>query len=144
MYERITVQQWMLLPREMRDLLALEFNIQRTGITEVRDDIVVTDGRSNEDLLAITNERMNLYIGSEETFHRAWEITIAKAHATLHPPLGEIKLPPIRNVVAPIEEPVVVEPVAEEPKTITNEDGATATVVEVTPKIHETKKSKQK
>lgn len=79
------------LSRELREYLGHMWKIPRTGITEVRDQEVITDGHTYEDLLAITHERMNEYIGSEETFARAWEITVAKAFSELHPPIGVIK-----------------------------------------------------
>ena len=142
MQEHVVVQQWMLLSKEMRDLIAREFDLKRTGITEICDERVVTDGFSNNDLAFLTKENMSAWVGSDETFHRAWELTIAKARSILNPPVFEIKPEgEIVDVVPTIEE----EPsVKEEPKTITNEEGATATVVEVTPIKHETKKSKQK
>lgn len=67
------------------------WKIPRSGVSEVRDQTVISDGHTYEDLLAITHERMNEYIGSEETFARAWEITVAKAYSELHPPIGVIK-----------------------------------------------------
>ena len=115
---------------------AREFGLKRTGVTEIMNEQVVTDGYSNHDLIELTKENMSAWVGSDETFHRAWELTIAKAHSALNPPMFEIK----KDEIVPL----TPDPVVEEPKTITNEAGATATVVEVTPKIHETKKNKQK
>ncbi len=84
-------QMWLALPKAIRNLLAERFEIPRTGVTEIRDQDVVSDGYTGEDLQHITLEKMNAYIGSEETFGRAWEITIAKAHAELNPPIAEIQ-----------------------------------------------------
>lgn len=81
----------MTLEKEVRDHLAKVFGITTSGITEIRDQTVITDGRNADDLLAITHEKMNEYIGSEETFLRAWEISCAKAYSELHPPVGIIK-----------------------------------------------------
>lgn len=103
MHERITVQQWMLLPRETRIVLAEAFNIPRTGITEIIDDRVVTDGHSNDNLMVITKEKMCEWIGSEETFHRAWEICISKANGIVNPPVN-IMPEPIETKSEPIVE----------------------------------------
>ena len=90
MQEFITQQQWLQLPTEVKTHLINVFKIARTGISEVRDNTVISDGYSQNDLKAITHAAMNEYIGSEENFLRAWEITLAKAHFELHPPIGEI------------------------------------------------------
>lgn len=89
--ERILPGQFMHLSREIREYLGHMWKIPRSGVSEVRDQTVISDGHTYEDLLAITHERMNEYIGSEETFARAWEITVAKAYSELHPPIGVIK-----------------------------------------------------
>lgn len=67
------------------------WKIPRSGVSEIRDQEVVSDGHTYEDLLVITLDLMNRYIGSEETFARAWEVTIAKAFSELHPPVGIIQ-----------------------------------------------------
>lgn len=76
----------MLLPRETREHLAVVFNIPRSGITEIRDDVVVLDGRTMDDLSAITVEAMEAYVGSPASFGRLWELSIAKSKHELHPP----------------------------------------------------------
>ena len=94
-------QQWLPLSKEVKDVLIKEFSIGRSGVTEVRDQSVVSDGYTTEDLRAITQEKMNKYIGSEENFMRGWEITLAKVHAVLNPPVAEIKESTIIDVIAP-------------------------------------------
>lgn len=81
----------MLLPREIREHLAMQFSVPRTGVTEIRDDQVVSDGRNLEDLSSITAAKMADYVGSEESFGRLWELSIAKAKFELHPPTVEIR-----------------------------------------------------
>lgn len=90
MFERIYQQHWMSLPKDIRHRLMVVFDIQKSGITEIRDQDVVSDGVTNADLSAITLQKMNEYIGSEENFARAWEITLAKARYELNPPEIEI------------------------------------------------------
>lgn len=79
------------LSREIREYLGHMWKIPRSGVSEIRDQEVVSDGHTYEDLSVITLDLMNRYIGSEETFARAWEVTIAKAFSELHPPVGIIQ-----------------------------------------------------
>ncbi len=80
-------QLWMQLEKEIRIHLAEVFQLQRTGPTEVRDNVAISDGFSVEDLKGITVEKMNAYIGSEETLARGWELSCSKARYELHPPM---------------------------------------------------------
>jgi hypothetical protein len=89
--QRLLPQQWMHVSKEIRDYLALMWKVPQSGITEVRDQEIITDGHTYEDLAVITLDRMCDYIGSEESFARAWEVTVAKAHSELHPPVGIIR-----------------------------------------------------
>lgn len=89
--DRITPQQWMIVPRETREHLVPIFHIGKSGITEVHNQDVVTDGRTSDDLRAITSEVMAEYVGSEASFFRLWELSLAKARAHLNPPVGMIK-----------------------------------------------------
>lgn len=88
--ERILPAQFMHVSKEIRDYLALMWKIPRSGITEIRDQEVLSDGHTYDDLKVITLDLMCEYVGSNETFARAWELTIAKAYSDLHPPVGII------------------------------------------------------
>ena len=90
MYTQILPQLWMLVPKAERDYIAEVFSLTRAGITEVKDQEVITDGYTANDLAGITLEKMTVFIGSEETFPRAWELTVAKAHSVINPPVGII------------------------------------------------------
>lgn len=118
----------MALSKEVKLHLMKVFGIVRTGVTEIRDTTLVSDGFTTEDLMAITLDKMNAYIGSTETFPRAWELTLAKIHSELHPPLGEIigapdgsmTIAPIPEEITPIVEEVPVTVVPEfEPEALT-------------------------
>lgn len=85
MYNNIPSQLWMLLDKPVRAHLATVFEIPMTGVREIIDDRVISDGYSNTDLQSITLEKMIAYIGSEETFPRAWEMSCAKANSELNP-----------------------------------------------------------
>lgn len=91
-HEKITPQSWILLPKEIREHLAIAFNVGRSSHTEIRDSEVITDGRTMSDLEAISKEKMTEYVGSEESFGRLWDLTIAKAHSELNPPVGVIQV----------------------------------------------------
>lgn len=87
-FTQIPPQLWMLVPREERLRLAEVFELGKTGITEVRDQEVITDGYNADDLSVITSERMAEYVGSEESFPRLWELSVAKARSEVNPPVG--------------------------------------------------------
>lgn len=86
MFTQIVPQLWMMLPKAERDLIAKKFDLKRTGMTEVINEDVVTDGYRMEDLKEITLEKMTAFIGSEESFMRAWELTVMKTRSLLNPP----------------------------------------------------------
>ena len=120
----ITKDQWMLLDIPTKQKLVAVFGINKSGFSEVRDSIVVTDGYTQEDLKVIILEKMNEYIGSEEaTFLRAWEITLSKINFELNPPVAEIKGvnektgTVVIEEVKPAEAPKVEEKVEEVTKT---------------------------
>lgn len=104
----------MLAPKDIREHLATVFNVGLSGITEVRDQTVVTDGRTIEDLIVITAEAMAKYVGSMESFARLWELSLARAKHELYPPF-EIKS---RNHTLGI----TVTPLPEGLKEVTNEE----------------------
>lgn len=87
----MTPQAFMQHTRELRDYISQVFKVPLSGVTEVRDQEVISDGHTYDDLKVITLDAMCDYIGSQETFARAWELTCAKAHSELHPPVGVIK-----------------------------------------------------
>ncbi len=87
--DKVYHPHWINLDRDIRDHLRKVFSVGKSGITEVRDQTLITDGTTNEDLAhAFTLPAMCKYIGSEETFPRAWEITVSKAKYEVHPPVN--------------------------------------------------------
>ena len=88
----ITKDQWMLLSIPTKQKLVEVFGLIRNGFSEVRDNVVIADGYTAEDLKRMTKEVMETYIGSvEESFLRAWEITLSKVRFELNPPVFELK-----------------------------------------------------
>jgi hypothetical protein len=118
---------WLRLPRDVREHLVTIFKIGKSGVSEVKDMEVVSDGRTDEDLSVITLEAMNKYIGSVETdFDKAWDITVSKAIYELHPPVAiNGVVPPFTNG-APTPKVKKVEPIEETPvKKVTKKDAET-------------------
>lgn len=105
-FDKVLTQLWMALPRDERVLLAVQFDLRKTGITEVKDDQVVSDGFTQEDLQGITREKMVEYVGSDESFPRLWELTVAKARYEITPPI-QIGAAPF--VTEKADEEVVIE-----------------------------------
>lgn len=108
--EKIYQQHWIDLPQETRDHLKKVFDIPRSGITEIRDQTVIADGHTNEDLLVITADKMSAYVGSPTgtlDFSRLWLITLSKVKSELHPPVFYIQpdglvtdLPSVGSILA--------------------------------------------
>lgn len=105
--------QWMHATKEVREYLAAMWKLSRSGVTEIRDQDVLSDGYTLEDLRAITLERMNEYLGEEHSFARAWELTQIKAYEEMHPevvtmkPTEEVRV--IADEVVEVKEEVVTE-----------------------------------
>jgi len=105
MYNNVPPQLWMQVDKEVRNVLVEHFDIKMTGVREIRDQEIISDGYSAQDLRAITLEKMVEYIGSEETFPRAWEITCSKAKGVLYPPISMNE--PIQMADEPKEEEII-------------------------------------
>lgn len=83
---------WLELPRDVRDHLMKVFGVVKTGVAEVRDQTVISDGVTNDDLSVISFEKMTEYVGPAEDFHKLWQITVSKANYELHPPIDILDL----------------------------------------------------
>lgn len=109
---RLLPAQFMHVSKEVRDYIAAMWKLDRSGVSEIRDQDVISDGHTYDDLGKITLELMCEYIGSEESFARAWELTCMRAYSELHPPVGII------DTTKEIRE--VADEVTEEPTPIKN------------------------
>lgn len=99
--EKIYPQMWAELPHDVRTRLTEVFGIIRTGISEVRDQTLISDGTTQEDLKAISTEKMAEYVESdpsETSYHRLWELTLAKVKYELHPPTVVIGKPVLEEI----------------------------------------------
>lgn len=101
MIEKLYTPNWTDLDPKIRHHLREVFNVKKSGNTEIRDQVLISDGTTNEDLWnAFTIESMCKYIGSKETFARAWEITVSKAKYEINPPVDfpTIEEEPVKKI----------------------------------------------
>ena len=79
-----------MVPVEERKVIAEAFTLSRTGVSEIRDQEIISDGYSDEDLTHITSSVMAEWVGdsADNTFPRLWELTVAKAKSIVYPPVG--------------------------------------------------------
>ena len=75
------------LDKDVRDLLVSKFDIPRTGIREIVDGTVVSDGVCNEDLKSLTEEKMSEYLNGvkHETFGHLVDLVVLKLKEELNP-----------------------------------------------------------
>lgn len=97
MFERIYPQFWMSLKPEVKKILIEAFEIKRGGVTEVRDDVVLSDGYRVQDLQVITVDAMRAWVGEEAkvTFAQAWDLVMKKIEFILNPP---VEVPVVEEV----------------------------------------------
>jgi hypothetical protein len=78
--ERIHKFQWMQVPKEVREKLIELFGLTRTSFSEIRDDVVISDGYSDDDLSLITKDKMCEITGlpCELSFSSLWEVMVVK------------------------------------------------------------------
>ena len=62
----IPVDIWLGVRHETRLMIAKLFNLPRTGIVEVSNNRVICDGHSQRDLMLLTRDKIQDYLGSEE------------------------------------------------------------------------------
>jgi hypothetical protein len=91
----ISTGMWVSLSNEVRYRMRTIFNISQSGITEVNDGRVVSDGTTYEDLKALTIEKMQKYVDNPTTdFHKLIDLTVAKVMEELYPkvPKEEVRV----------------------------------------------------
>ena len=78
MFTQIYVSQWMSLPRDVRVWLRTMFDIPQTNVVEVLNNTVITDGVTNDDLKAITLEKLQEFTKQEGKFSDLFEYLVQK------------------------------------------------------------------
>lgn len=75
----IAYQIWLDLPQEIKDKIAKQFNLPRTGFREVMDNRIVMDYHTPQDVATLTCERLVAFTGIEtEDIYKALNDTINK------------------------------------------------------------------
>jgi hypothetical protein len=107
-FTRLPTQLWMMVPKHEREIIAEGLSLSRTGISEIRDQEIISDGYSNDDLANVTEAVMLDWVGGsdDKNFNRLWELTVAKAHFIAHPPIGVITPKKEEEEIIVIEEEV--------------------------------------
>ena len=78
---------WMTLPAEIKKVLIEEFNIKKTGVTEIFNNEVRSDGYTLDDLKVINIESMMKYVDTNTfyAFPYLWEMVLRKVDFILNP-----------------------------------------------------------
>lgn len=92
MFERIFVGQWMSLPREIRLELRRLFDIPQSNVVEVRDNTVITDGVTNDDLQVITLEKLKQVTKNNGTFAELFEKAVKMAKPPVYISINGIQI----------------------------------------------------
>jgi hypothetical protein len=76
---RLNTAEWMEIPHHIRQLIIKQFSLQRSAYTDVRDMKVFSDGYTNDDLKALSLERLKEYTGlAVDDFYAQLTETIIK------------------------------------------------------------------
>ena len=79
---QLTQQLWLQLTQSLREEVAKLFSIPLTGVRKVEykdKPVIVSDGRTYEDLSVVTVNKMQTYLDSSETdFNKLFQMVIAK------------------------------------------------------------------
>ncbi len=82
----LSLHTWVSLPNEVRRRIRVAFNIPRSSNTVVNDGVVETDGTTNEDMKAMTTEKMQKFVSSDSTdFHKLFDLVLAKIEEDMNP-----------------------------------------------------------
>jgi hypothetical protein len=115
MFDRLYTHQYISLPREIRDLLTKELGIVRTGACEIRDETLISDGTTNENLETVTKEILEQYTGKTGTFSELWHAALEKAEDTLNPKAKKV----VEDAKAVVEDIINIEEKVEDVKETT-------------------------
>lgn len=78
--DKVYTQHWINLEKPVREHLRKVFSVARSGVTEVRDQTLISDGTNNDDLnAAFTKATMEAYVGVTESFPHLWDLSVSKA-----------------------------------------------------------------
>lgn len=81
MFQRLSVNEWLSLDRDMRKQLRELFSIPQSTYSHVSGGIVLSDGSTYEDLAAITIEKLEEYTGEKGDFKTLFIKTLEKLNS---------------------------------------------------------------
>ena len=116
MFERIYPLVWLAQSRGVREQLALDLKLPKTGLTEVRDQELISDGYSVYDLQNITVDALIGYVGKKKSFQELWEASVEKAQEKIGEKAPKPKAPEEKKEEAKVTEPKAPEEKKEEAK----------------------------
>ena len=64
--QQIYVSQWLQVPTETRNKLIELFNLRKSGVTSVVNNVVISDGFTDLDLSDLTIDKLQKYLGSKD------------------------------------------------------------------------------
>ena len=101
--ERIYPNVWLESPRIVREQLAKDLHIPKTGMAEVIDQTVVSDGYSIDDLGVINVPLLVEYVGRKESFKELWLAAVRKASEIVG--IEVVEEVPVEAPMAMVDEP---------------------------------------
>lgn len=103
---KVYTQHWIELDKPIREKLRELFSVGRSGITEVRDQTLISDGTTNEDLNeAFTQSTLEAFMGHGDTFPHLWIATVKKVTDIVYPPATVPTPEPLEVVEDTVKEP---------------------------------------
>lgn len=85
MFERVYPQMWISLDKKIRLHLIKVFGIPVSGVNEVMNNTVVSDGVTVDDLKAISKEKMVEYVHQDGEYSKLFELCLLQVNKDLTP-----------------------------------------------------------
>ena len=100
----LSVGVWVSLPTEVRNKFRSLFGINKSGITEVDDNRIVSDGTTHTDLSVLTIPKLQEYTGDKsDDFYKLFYKAVEKINNELNP-VTVLDDNPITVIIEPTSE----------------------------------------
>lgn len=101
MSNQIYQHQYMHLDVPVKEKLRKIFNIPKTGVAEILNETVISDGIRNEDLAVLTEEAMSAYLGNvpHETFGHLFDLVVEKIKYEIENPQPIVIVEEVPSIV---------------------------------------------
>ncbi len=83
MVKQLVQPQWLVIPREVRNEMRKIFAIPMSGGCIVESNVVMSDGTTNKDLEAITQDKLELFTGKSGDFYELVDVTVKMIEESL-------------------------------------------------------------